>query len=235
MKKYLYILFTVSLFTSCNNDNLFDKYGGEFDVEFAETNLSFIEVMSSADYWGITSIHDIFYSTAPNGKGERFYYKDDYSNVPVGGGSIFPIFSVLLENLRFYHKESAFPGIMPDYYMDKPYRIEDNKILFTSTRVVSVEPPQTPEDHEHYVYEDYEAYFKILEHDETNILIETNYTGKISEGVSYPYAIVLLHKQMPEDTNWRDNYVSFDEYHKLREALEEFMINGGNPKDFQTQ
>ena len=91
MKKYLYILFATCLFASCNTDNLIDEPWGDISSEFEETNLSFVDVMSSAEYWS-TSHHDVYYYTEPNGKGECYCYPaGDYRHV-----------ALLLDNIRFY-------------------------------------------------------------------------------------------------------------------------------------
>ena len=72
MKKYLYILFATCLFASCNNDNLFDDPWG-ISSEFEKTNLSAIEVLSSAEAWrGV----DIYHYTEPDGKGEKYHAGD---------------------------------------------------------------------------------------------------------------------------------------------------------------
>ena len=114
MKKYLYILFATCLFASCNTDNLFGEHWGSVRADFEETNMSFIEVLSSAEYWSADFIESVRY-TEPNGKGKSY----SYSATP-SGGPILPGISVLLGDLRFYHPETSIPGILPSFYRDIP-------------------------------------------------------------------------------------------------------------------
>lgn len=204
MKKYIFILFATCLFASCNNDNLLNNHWGGIRSEFEETNRSFVEVMSSADYW-INSYSDLYYYTEPNGKGKSF----SYTLTPAGGGS--RMFALLLDNLRNYHHDttSGFPGY---YFTDLPYRIEDDKILFNSMVYTSFDPIRA---------EERECYYKILDYDDSNILVETNSLFHESEGVKYPYAIMLLRKGTPESPNWSEKYLPYDEWIENKKQWEE--------------
>ena len=217
MKKYLYILFATCLFASCNTDNLIDEPWGDISSEFEETNLSFADVMSSADYW-VTSHYDVYHYTEPNGKGECY----SYECIPSGGS--FGSVALLVDNLRFYHNNTTAPGLLPGYYIDKPCRIEGDKILFHSWVHTSFYP---------VTHEERECYYKILDYDESNILVETNSLFTERDGVKYPYAIVHYRKWTHKDPNWRDNYVTLDELHRIEKELDEFMQNGGNINDFK--
>ena len=216
MKKYLYILFAASLLASCNTDNLFDEHWGGITSEFEETNLSFVDVMSSADYWA-TSFYDVYHYTEPNGKGECY----SYESIP-SGGSISRV-ALLFDKLRFYCGNGTAHSLLPGYYIDKPCRIEGDKILFNCWVHTSFYPETS---------EERECYFKILDYDESNILVETNYLFTERDGVKYPYAIVHYRKRTPSDPNWRDNYVTLDELHRIEKELDEFMRNGGDINDF---
>ena len=216
MKRYFYILIAACLFVSCNNDSLFDEHWGGITSEFEETNLSFVDVMSSADLWS-TSFYDVYHYTEPNGKGKCY----SYESIPSGGS--FSSIALLLDNLRFYHHDSPVPGIVPYYYQDISCSIEGDKILFNQV-VLTGFNPETGEERE--------CYYKILDYDESNILIETNSLFTERDGVKYPYAIMLLRKGTPEDPNWRDKYVTKEERDRIKKALDEFMRNGGNINDF---
>ena len=61
-----------------------------------------------------------------------------------------------------------------------------------------------------------EYYFKILDYDETKVLVETNYNQVTISGTKYPYMITVLHKR--EIPNY--SYVPFEEWLKVFEELE---------------
>lgn len=209
MKKYIFILFTACLFASCNSDILFDEHWGSVRADFEETNMSFIEVLSSAEYWSADFIESVRY-TEPNGKGKSY----SYSATP-SGGPILPGISVLLGDLRFYHPETSIPGILPSFYRDIPYRIEEDMILF---KPEVVEPANANAYFGNDLKEG-EYYFKILDYDDTKVLVETNYNKITISGVEYPYIITVLHKgEAPSIAS----FATFEEWLK---AFETYQAN----------
>ena len=60
-------------------------------------------------------------------------------------------------------------------------------------------------------------FFEILKYDETKFLIETNF---IKRGEKFPYCITVLKKGIQTDSNWTEKYISYEEYLKALEELE---------------
>lgn len=194
MKRLILVLF-VCLFIACNNNDIGVEIPFDDKYKFAETELSVLEVMSMAEYWRAPS-EEIQYYTEPNGQGECFYPND----IALGGVPL-DIFSVSMGNLRFYHLETSVPQVLPSYYYDLPATIEGDMILFKNI-----------------VGDDY--YFKILDYDETKILVESNYVSTTRAGLEYPYSIFVLQKGYSTTSDWKDRYVSYEEYLKAIEEWE---------------
>ena len=186
MKKYLYILFVASLLASCNS--LFDEPWG-ISSEFEKTNLSAIEVLSSAEAWrGV----DIYYYTEPGGKGEK-YHQGDPSKLY--GGPV-PLYAFTPNSITSYVYVDAVPAI---YYIESALENVDGNMFRYK-----------------FLYD--ESYMKILDYDEENILIETNGQQLIRNDITYDYAIIHF-KQFDAKPGWKDNYLSYEEYVELLKEL----------------
>lgn len=183
MKKCLYILFATCLFSSCNNDNLFDDPWG-ISSKFEKTNLSAIEVLSSAEAWRGS---DIYYYTEPNGKGEKYHMGDPSK---LEGGSV-PLYAFTPNSIISYVYDGAVPAI---YYIESALENVDGKMFRYK-----------------FLYD--ESYMKVLDYDEENVLIETNGRRLIRNDIKYEYAIIhfKIHDVKP---GWDDHYITYEEYLK---------------------
>ncbi len=117
MKKLFVLLLCAGFFTACNNDNLgIDDPLNNNGYEFNDTNLSVMEVLSSAEAWHIS---DICYYTEPNGKGD--VYKQSEDVVGIGSSAIYTVSKDVM---------TTYVGLMPpepDYYKQSPFiETEDN-------------------------------------------------------------------------------------------------------------
>ena len=201
------IVASAGLLVACDKDDLgTDNPWSNGEYEFAETDLSFTDVLTSAEFWYANFTETVRY-TEPNGKGKSY----GYSSTP-DGGSILPGISVMLDDLRLFHHETALVGVLPSFYRDIPYRIEEDMIIF---KPEVVEPNNANAYFGNPLYEG-EYYFKILDYDETKVLVETNYNQVTISGTKYPYMITVLHKR--EIPNY--SYVPFEEWLKVFEELE---------------
>lgn len=191
MKKVLILILLVSLFTACNKDDLgLDGPWNNGKTEFAETKLSAIEVLKSVNNWS-DSYTDRYYYAEPNGKGE-YYHSDE---TPLGGQSWIQ-FSVMSDKLRFYYQQTQPPFL--HYYKDRSIvEITDDMVVFEDSNG--------------------QWFFEILKYDETKFLIETNF---IKRGEKFPYCITVLKKGIQTDSNWTEKYISYEEYLKALEELE---------------
>lgn len=188
MKKYLYILFATCLFSSCNNDNLFDDPWG-ISSEFEKTNLSAIEVLSSAEAWrGV----DIYHYTEPDGKGEK-YHAGDPSDLD---GGYVPLYAFTPNSITSYVYVDAVPAI---YYIESALENVDGNMF-------------------RYKFLHDESYMKILDYDEENVLIETNGMQCLRNDITYDYAIVHF-KKHDAKPGWKDNYLTYEEYVELLKEL----------------
>ena len=191
MKKYIFILFTACLFTSCNDGLLFDDYLNELGYEFEQTNLSALAVLTSADYWNDNYMERI-YSTKPNCEGKIHRTKDYLTPVGLGGGTKI---SVTTDQIRFYsHNTTGVPAPpYNNYYSDCAILKVDNSELIFLNRLGT------------------EVKWKIVMYDEDKIMIECS-TSFQYDGIEYSYCRFILHKKMSYDDSWDDKYVSYEEY-----------------------
>ena len=181
------IVASAGLLAACDKDDVgTDNPWSNGEYEFAETNLSAMEVLSSTDLWIAV---DIYYYTEPDGKGDKFYYGNPGSYD--GGG--FPLYSFTPKFLTTYNDNLAIPV---RYYID--YALEEV-------------------DENMYLYNDGKEYIKILDYDEKSVLIETNAFLTTRNDVTYKYSTILLEKKEMLDPNWRDNYISYEEYWENRD------------------
>ena len=185
MRKLICLFFTACLFASCNDGILFDDYLNELGYEFKETNLSALDVLTSADYWEDNYLENV-YSTKPNCEGKVYKPKDHL--MPVGGSHKTTI-SVTLDRIRFYNIDSS--GILSapynHYYSDSPIaHIDNNEIVFESGNV-----------------------WKIVRYDEKKIVLDIHMPDFQFGGDHYPYGRIILHKKTGR---LDDKYVSYEEY-----------------------
>lgn len=185
------IVASAGLFTACNKDDLgIDNSWDKGGIDFADTKLSAIEVLKSAESWNDDYTNRYYYAE-PDGKGE-YYHSDE---TPLGGQSWIQ-FSVMSDKLRFYYQQTMPPFL--HYYKDLPIiEVTDNMVVFEGSSG--------------------QRYFEILKYDETKFLIETNF---IKRGEKFPYCITILEKGKPTDSNWADKYIPYEEYLKALEELE---------------
>ena len=184
MRKLICLFFTACLFASCNDGILFDDYLNELGYEFKETNLSALDVLTSADYWEDNYLENV-YSTKPNCEGKVYKPKDHL--MPVGGSHKTTI-SVTLDRIRFYNIDSS--GILSapynHYYSDSPIaHIDNNEIVFESGNV-----------------------WKIVRYDEKKIVLDIHMLDFQFGGDHYPYGRIILHKKTGR---LDDKYVSYEE------------------------
>ena len=171
MRKLICLFFTACLFASCNDGILFDDYLNELGYEFKETNLSALDVLTSADYWEDNYLENV-YSTKPNCEGKVYKPKDHL--MPVGGSHKTTI-SVTLDRIRFYNIDSS--GILSapynHYYSDSPIaHIDNNEIVFESGNV-----------------------WKIVRYDEKKIVLDIHMPDFQFGGDHYPYGRITLQKE----------------------------------------
>lgn len=196
MKKLSALLLAICLFASCQKYNLWDEEG----YKFKHTNLSAMEVLTSAQLWSDNYLERYFF-TEPDGKGEQFKPDPELGQIPTGG-QLNVIFSVSDDKLRFYYTDS---GSIPflKYYDECPIvEVDKDRIVYTN-RVGE------------------ELSWKIVKYDEDKILIESDRMGYHFTDTDYPYCRTILHKRTPEDENWEQEYLSFEEYIEKRKQLEE--------------
>ena len=119
MKKLSYILLSVCLFVACNHRDIdLDKLLSNNRYKFAETNLSAIEVLSSAELW---TIANMYYYTKPDGKGK----KKDLSKYD---GFSLPRYTFTPDTITTYVFNSSIPY---HYYVEHPLKIvDDNRFLY---------------------------------------------------------------------------------------------------------
>ena len=188
MKKYLYILFATCLFSSCNNDNLFDDPWG-ISSEFEKTNLSAIEVLSSAEAWrGV----ELYYYTETNGKGDKYHLEDPSELLGISE----PIYVFTPNTITSYEYDGSIPAI---YYIESALENVDGKMFRYK-----------------FLYD--ESYMKVLDYDEENVLIETNGHQLIRNDITYDYAIIHF-KQFDAKPGWKDKYLTYEEYVELLKEL----------------
>lgn len=190
MKKTIFLMSSILLFSACNNEDLdLDAPWNNGEIEFAETDLSVKEVLSSAEFW-IDNYTDRYFYTEPNGKGESLH-PDEY---PLGGDvSLF--FSIISGNIRLY--TSANPPMFIGYYTDHPIKeISKDKIIFNN----GVK----------------DVCLKVLDYDEASVLIEAyDYLNFMHP--DFPYCITVLKRGTPSNPNWKDEFLSYEEYLKAEE------------------
>ena len=174
------------MFASCNS--LFDEPWG-IGSKFGKTNLSAIEVLSSAEAWrGV----DVYYYTEPDGKGDK-YHSGDPSKYD-GGSAI--LYAFTPNSITSYVYVDAVPAI---YYIESALENIDGKMF-------------------RYKFPYKESYIKILDYDEENVLIETNGMQCLRNDITYDYAIVHF-KKHDAKPGWKDNYLSYEEYVELLKEL----------------
>ena len=152
-----------------------------------------IRTLASADFW---YEYETFVYSEPNGKGEMLSHIDP--NIPLLGYS-YEKFSIANGVFTRY----IYMGNWPAYYY-KEYVMK-----------------QVGDDPLHYklITADGEFYFKILEYDSENLKAEYNYVhGYRKDEVSGEYVKVERYrrthfkKQISIDPNWKDKYISEEEY-----------------------
>ena len=200
--KIIALLLVMCAFISCNNECIeVNDIWGNFGYEFAETEFSAFEVLSpEKDYWTGPYTSTYFY-TDPDGKGEC-YHSDE---TPATSTSTDYRFSFAPDKIIFYQSNFTYGPISP-YYTEYPL-IESNENTFIFERFF---PDGTPAN----------FYIRVLDYDDNNILIETNKNWLIANDIEYKYSIILLERGNPTDSNWKDRYVSYEEYLKALEELE---------------
>ena len=192
--KNIISFFAVLLFVGCNNVSI-DMGAVRFHegFEFEGTNLTVMEVLSSAkDGWYWTRL---YHTTEPDGKGERH---DHDPNLGWVGGTSSPIYT-FSGDVRMSYEICRGVNPMIYYYKHESFTNEgDSKYVFG---------------------EDNEYYWKIIDYDKDKLLIESNALRLYAGGVNYGYATLILKKNIPEDPNWIEKSISYEEYIKqLEEA-----------------
>lgn len=187
MKRVILFLCASIVFAGCSKD-IWDCKG--------RTSKSAMEVMTSAEYWQEVRTH---HYTEPNGGG------DEYISYTLGmdkKGSGRRRVSMEDGKLIKYYVNMADPG--PAYYVE--FTMEDlGNGMYSIKR------------------ESQDDYWKILSYDEDNLKIETDSYSIISgkdengEWKRYPYARVHFQRQVPENPNWKDRYISYEEMLQQRE------------------
>lgn len=194
------IVASAGLLAACDKDDVgTDNPWSNGEYEFAETDLSFMEVFSSAELW----IEDkcYLYSEA-GGKGDEYILFDrskGVSNIPSG----FRIVPIAFEDgfyREYYDRRSSFGSLdfNPMYYEDYNLTIDGDIITIKNVRI--------PDS----VYT-----LRVMAYDENNVLLEWQRSYK--EG--YEYHISHYVKNTPEQ-GWKNDYMSSEEFYKKLEELE---------------
>ncbi len=191
--KNIVLLLSIMLFVGCNNSDMgIDNLNTDYEYEFADTEFSVMEVLTSAEGWHIPMNGRCYY-TEPDGQGEM--HKVPQGDWVGGGGKIYS-FS---EGMMTTYVNSDPPK--PDYFRQRTF---------------------TKEGDDRYVFGDNgEFYWKILDYDEDKFYIECNVIHGYVGGVYYPYTrCFLIKNDFSAKPNWKDRYVSYEEYLKALEELE---------------
>lgn len=202
MRKILLLLVAMCAFISCNNEGLgvndsWEKFGHEFD----KTDLSAFEVLcSEPDFWTGPFSSTYFY-TEPNGKG-KCYHSDE---TPDASASTDYRFSITPNKITFYYINHSITPSAPPYYVEYSLlESNDDTFVFEGFALDG---------------ESTNFYIKILDYDIDYVLIETNKGGIINGDIDYKYSIILLERGDPYKSDWKDDYVTYDEY---KEYIEDY-------------
>lgn len=201
MKKLLYFMLAAIMFVamctfiSCNDEGLgINGYWEMFGHNFDNTELSAFEVLcSEPNFWTGPHSSTYFY-TEPNGKGKCHH--DDEN--PVASGTTDYRFSITSNKITFYHTNHSVTPTAPSYYVE--YSLSES---YDDTFVF--EGAELNGEYKNF-------YIKILDYDEDNILIETNKGGIIIGDIDYKYSVILLERGKPYKSDWKDDYVTYEEY-----------------------
>ena len=196
MKKLSALLLAICLFTSCQKYNLWDEEG----YKFKHTNLSALEVLTSAELWSDNYLERYFF-TEPDGKGEQFKPDPELGQIP-SGGQLSIILSATADKLRFYYSDSAMPPFYKYYVEYDIVEVDKNRIVYANDAGETLS-------------------WKIVKYDEDKILIESDRMGYHFADTGYPYCRTILHKRTPADENWEEVYISYEEYIEIRKQQEE--------------
>lgn len=195
MKKLSVLLLAICLFASCNNEGLMVNGSWEnFGHKFDNTELSAFDVLcSEPDFWTGPYTSTYFY-TEPDGKGKCYHSDEDID----ASASTDYRFSLTSEKITFYQHVFVEGPDVPPYYTEYALIESDDDIFVFESIDASVMPAN--------------FYIKILDYDNDYILIETNKGGIITGDIDYKYSIILLERGTPYKSDWKDDYVSYEEY-----------------------
>lgn len=188
MKKLSVLLLAICLFVSCNNKDIdIDKALGKNRYKFAETNLSAIEVLSSAELW--QCVNFCFY-TKPDGKGKKM---DPSKYV----GFSVPRYAFTSDTMTSYLFVSSIPY---RYYVEHPLEIvDDNMLLYDA-------------DHKDDIYIKILDYDEEVVYIETN-----GYRSfSPDDDIEYGYARMYL-KRSKFYYGEKDTYHTYEEYLKYKQ------------------
>lgn len=190
MRKYFIAMISIFAFVCCNKENGKEDIWEDIFLSVRKTEMSAMEVMSSADFWKEVRTH---HYTEPSGKGEEYI---SYAEGKLIDGHTLKI--IAIKDSKFFNYVSNTAITTPYYYSSSMNKLGED--LYSIDK-----------DSKSY-------YFKILAYDETNLIIETDYFSLSKSNPngekSYPYSIVHFKRQFAESPNWADKYISYEEYLK---------------------
>ncbi len=177
---------------SCSNDDLgFENPWEDIKNEMGETELTIMEVLSSISSTEVWMPSVVCYYTEPDMQGEMC----EIGDVQYDTGTR-PSYYTFSKDMVTRYVGTVIPH--PSYYIQETFtKVDDNTYTFGN---------------------DGEYYWKIISYDETQLLIEGNTHNIFKEGVYYNYSTIVLKRGTPSKSDWKDGYLTYDEYLEFMEG-----------------
>lgn len=190
MKKIIFVLL-IGLLMSCNNDDLgFENMWEDIKNEMGETDLTVMEVLSSISSTEVWMPSVICYYTEPDMQGEMC----EVGNEQYERGER-PSYYTFSRDMVTRYVGTLIP--YPCYYIQNAFtKVDDNTYTFGN---------------------DGEYYWKIISYDETKLLIEGNTHSAFLGGIDYGYSTIVLERGTPSNPDWKDSYLTYEEFLELME------------------
>ncbi|MBO4993286.1 MAG: hypothetical protein J6C60_03405 [Alistipes sp.] len=185
------IVASAGLLAACDKDDVgTDNPWSNGEYEFAETDLTVMEVLSSISSTEVWMPSVICYYTEPDMQGEMC--EVGMNNMLSGERPSYYTFS---RDMVTRYVGTLIP--YPCYYIQNAFtKVDDNTYTFGN---------------------DGEYYWKIISYDETKLLIEGNTHSAFLGGIYYGYSTIVLKRGTPSNPDWKDSYLTYEEFLELME------------------